>query len=810
MDQQPKIPTLKDAQKPQVKIKGLGAGLTLFDRLKQFKKKDLAFILAGLGTLFMAPLAEHFMMSPESGDHTMQKGWGGGSGSAGGNFFGSGSSPYESGNNSIASGGAIGGGGDIITPLNARDPSSLVMGPSGMHQPPAGSAVPATPPAASRSETDYKDALAGAAGRAASAAIKKAPLPIPKIAVGGSGLRGLGVVGGGSSASSGMGALNSGNLGKAGTGGGGLNLVRSNPSFRGAANPRGNAPQGLDGTKKAGQNAGDAFSRTGSAMSGLNEAASQTIPTGGKGFDGSGQGGAGANDKNPGGGGAAGSKSVGESLAFLEAKQRQEERLKSEFEMRKLKDPELLMYGIRNEVLKAGALKMGEALTKDLLRFMNIGQPPVDNSEFICGGISTNLSGIPLCSEGGGKDQDKPKTNACYWEQADGTYDTKKDGGGLVCRPTGKGKGETPPPKIEPGSVSGIQYGTKPSPETVAEVGVKSLCSEIKTMINAFTRSDNAVLKGSDVSHATTAAAYTVLLEQAAHLLQARNSLKGGYPDALPGGTSCGGVGNSQRSVNVVHPDITKKLAEQGVGAVPLLQSIVPLTKDDAATLDKVRVLVTDSNVLWAEAADQLKRGTDSIGKVTVTFAVPPGDLENGPMATTLAHANTVKGELVIYANHAGIRQGLLKKGMEDVTSTAAVGENSSKIMGQNDEFEKMKQLQPPAPASEPNVPSTTVVTTPAKTPDKKTYEEVAAAINEAASSITLACDSKNPCALPTPPPLPAAVAEAEKAEKAQAHRVTQATIRVTRMRDAQLGYLGEIQTKVFPGGGVVPVAAPL
>ena len=92
MDQQPKIPTLKDAQKPQVKIKGMGAGVTLFDRLKQFKKKDLAFILAGLGTLFMAPLAEHFMMAPESGDASLQQGWGGGKG-PGSNLFGSGSSP---------------------------------------------------------------------------------------------------------------------------------------------------------------------------------------------------------------------------------------------------------------------------------------------------------------------------------------------------------------------------------------------------------------------------------------------------------------------------------------------------------------------------------------------------------------------------------------------------------------------------------------------------------------------------------------------------------------------------------------------
>src|ERR1035437_9980578 len=120
MDTQPKIPTLKDSQRPQVKVRGLEAGVTLFDRLKQFKKKDLAFILAGLGTLFMAPLAEHFMMSPETGDGTLQQGWKGGSGGKG-MFDGSGSSPYEPGTTGLAPGSAIGGGSDIITPLNVRD-----------------------------------------------------------------------------------------------------------------------------------------------------------------------------------------------------------------------------------------------------------------------------------------------------------------------------------------------------------------------------------------------------------------------------------------------------------------------------------------------------------------------------------------------------------------------------------------------------------------------------------------------------------------------------------------------------------------
>jgi hypothetical protein len=416
MDQQPKIPTLKDAQKPQVKIKGMGAGLTLFDRLKQFKKKDLAFILAGLGTLFMAPLAEHFMMAPENGDASLQQGWG--KGGAAGTLFSGNSSPYENGNNSIASGGAIGGSGDIITPLNVRDPSALVMGPGAAQQPNAGSIAPAAPPptAPASSETDYRDALKGAATRAASAAIKKAPLPVPKVALGGSGLRGLGVAGGGTSASGSLGPIGPAAGSTGGGGGGGLNLVRNTPGFKSAAGARSpTGGTGFDGTKRAGANAGDAFSRTGSALSGLNAAASEQIPTGGQGYGGGGQGGSGANDKPYSGSGPGGSKSVGESLAFLEAKQRQEERLKLEFEKKKLKDPELLLYGIRNDSLKAMASEMTKSLTKGILGFMD--PSAAGASDFSCQGTINGpvkrAQMSPACGDGSNNTPSVP-TGGCW------------------------------------------------------------------------------------------------------------------------------------------------------------------------------------------------------------------------------------------------------------------------------------------------------------------------------------------------------------------------------------------------------------
>jgi len=552
MDQQPKIPTLKDAQKPQVKIKGMGAGLTLFDRLKQFKKKDLAFILAGLGTLFMAPLAEHFMMAPENGDSSMASGFRGpGSGA---NLFGNGSSPYESGNNGIAQGGAIGGSGDIITPLNVRDPSALVMGPGQSQQPPAGSAVPAAPPPtapASNSE-DLKDALAHSASRAASAATKKAPLPVPKVALGGSGLRGLGVAGGGTSASGGLGPINSGNLGQAGTGGGGLNLVRGAPNYKGVAGARGPGnPTGLDGTKKAGQNAGDAFSRTGSALGGLNAAASEQIPTGASGFGGGGQGGAGSNDKAPGGGGPPGSKSVGESLAFIEAKERMMENLKLEFEKRKLKDPELLLYGIRNDSLKAMASEVTKSLTKSVLGFMDPSSGAAAGS-WVCGPFTLPLSH---------KTCDKPGDTDCI-----GTIGGKPNtyvpyGGGAVTYQCVKkdGKGDAPAGRAEtaPSSAGGVVAGLAPEPGASAAASLGGFCKDLKDTIEEETK--NAKNPSNTTSGPRRDAAISMQTE-VGKIISARDALYGVSTD-----NSCGAEKlRTDKSAYEYHGTAISKLLQEG------------------------------------------------------------------------------------------------------------------------------------------------------------------------------------------------------------------------------------------------------
>jgi len=620
MDQQPKIPTLKDAQKPQVKIKGMGAGLTLFDRLKQFKKKDLAFILAGLGTLFMAPLAEHFMMAPENGDATLQKGWGGGSGGAGGGIFGSGSSPYENGNNNIASGGAIGGAGDIITPLNVRDPSALVMGPGAAQQPNAGSAAPAAPPptAPARSETDYKDALAGAASRAASAAVKRAPLPVPKVALGGSGLRGLGVAGGGTSASGSLGPIGPAAGSTGGGGSSGLSLVRNAPGFRSAAGARSpTGGTGLDGTKKAGQNAGDAFSRTGSALSGLNAAASEQIPTGGQGYGGGGAGGAGANDKPYSGSGPGGSKSVGESLAFLEAKQRMEENLKLEFEKRKLKDPELLLYGIRNDSLKAMAAEMTKSLTKSVIGFMDPSSAANANAVISCpGGFQGMLSAAPMCSndgKGGDAGGCVQKTNATppgyVWKVGDKVSD---------CRVTG-GKDDKPGSVAEqaPSTPGGpIAGGWPTGPGRDAAAALDSFCSRLDIAVTEIDKKDPG---GSNSQFRTLKTMFNGAKGEVATIISGRDALYGTAASKACGATDTRSEG---KSVYQLQAAITGSLtgdAEGKGGAIPDLAGLAGKTEGDAASagtkIATARADLKKANDLLAAVEGSLaKGGTTNLG----------------------------------------------------------------------------------------------------------------------------------------------------------------------------------------------------
>jgi len=159
---------------------------SIMDKLKNLSKKDLAFVTVGLGVLVMAPVAE-YMMSKPVGPDQLAPGFGvrseGGSGAL-----------YEPGINALSQG-SPDGSGEVITPLSARDPASLILGaPSSQ---PIAAAQTSLPP-----KTDYRDSMKDSARAAFNQASRSAGVPtvIPKMQ---SSLRALGSFGGEGSRTSG-------------------------------------------------------------------------------------------------------------------------------------------------------------------------------------------------------------------------------------------------------------------------------------------------------------------------------------------------------------------------------------------------------------------------------------------------------------------------------------------------------------------------------------------------------------------------------------------------------------------------------
>lgn len=452
MEQQdkPVIPTLKDSQKPQVKIKGLATtGLSLIERLKAFKKKDLAFIMAGLGVLFMAPLAEHFMMAPEGGESgAFKEGWGLRPDGAGG--FGKGGSPYESGVNGLAPGGLAGGGSDVITPLNVRDPSALVMGPGGTQQPPT-SAPPPAPP--KEEKENWKDALANAAAKGASAAVKKASLPVPRVPLTNAGLRGLGAVSGGSGAQMSLSAPSAGSVPNTAAQHSSLSNVKSATGYRGAAGARGasNASAGsFEALKKAAAGAGGDMNRSGPASTALDQAASRNMNVGTT--EGAGGEGQGAADKAAAQSQDKGAKSTGESLEFLRQKAEQDKAIDLKW---KLKEKQAMRWpNLQDKMLEEAIMTPLKGITGGIAEAIKGFGKGKSASTLNCLNVKTGKgASVPAASVGDGLgDCDKPDkdSEAKKWyfsgDQILSCADNspmfeKCDSGG------GKGKDDKPRPK---------------------------------------------------------------------------------------------------------------------------------------------------------------------------------------------------------------------------------------------------------------------------------------------------------------------------------------------------------------------------
>ncbi|MFA6004223.1 MAG: hypothetical protein WC881_09155 [Elusimicrobiota bacterium] len=655
MEQKPQIPTLKDSKKPQLKIRGLASGLSLLDRMKQFKKKDLAFILAGLGVLVMAPLAEHFMMSPETGDSANFKpGWGFSSGR-----FGDGSSPYEGGVNGMAPGGSASGS-DLITPLNVRDPASLIMGPGAQQQPAAG----VTPPA--KDSTDWKDALANAASQGASAATRAASLPVPKTSLTNAGLRGLGAAAGGGGGGYSLPALNAGNVPNRAAESNALQRVTAAPGYRGAgARGAQNASAGaMEALKKAAANAGSDFNRTGPAASALEAAASRQMPTGGGSGD-SGAGGSGREDKGPGGGNDKSSKSMGESLEFMARKDWSQKMRDLAFE--KLKKQEMMWPNLKDEIAKELVMSPIKALSSQMTdAFKDLGKDKSKEGKYKCEAWG-EVKGGDVASECKNEKNEKPY---CVLGMKDGKYELLRLAGGAKDKSLcfyfpgdSGGKGNA-----TKGSAVDDVFGPPDAASQAAgaEISLDKLCGSLRKALGESATGTTAAVPGGSFLGGTQAASAkggksdealllkdAAVLQQAAKLLAgARNRMDGSdYP-------TCGIAKPTEPTVDAGLKASAQSLAEAMQPLPPILQGLEGYGKQVQFNLAPEAPEKTDSVVkaLTAWNDKQTQGAKDRFNNVvTVDLPKIKTDLDKARDSITQA------GAALTSASGAGQATALIK-----------------------------------------------------------------------------------------------------------------------------------------------------
>lgn len=365
------IPVIPGAASPFRKTSAFGkapmfsrAAGGFVDRLKNLSRRDMAFVAIGLSVLVMAPVAE-YMISQPSQDNVLK-----------GNEFSvrSADGPFEPGIHGLSQGSADGSG-EVITPLTARDPASLILG-SQSSQPVLPPAVTAPP------SSSWRDAVTDSGRAAFSAATKSAGVPtvIPKMQAG---LRGFTSFGGdGSSRTS-------------GTLGGGKIIDDAKSSSSKAAKRSMIGPVAMAGYKGVASGTPNSASKGafeklrgqadksasnfsgGSAMNSLDKAAADAVQLGaGTG----GAGGLGEGEKTKGGNNYDNKykhERSGESLAEAAAKARQQKALEWEF----FKKYEIKKT-IVNAVVNAFATTLGEFISgnmKSALGMSGGGAP-----EYVC------------------------------------------------------------------------------------------------------------------------------------------------------------------------------------------------------------------------------------------------------------------------------------------------------------------------------------------------------------------------------------------------------------------------------------------
>ncbi len=501
------VPTLSDAtqtlRNPAFKVRDLSAR-TLVERFKQFRKKDLAFILAGLGVLFTAPMAERYLMSPTNGSSDVFKeGWGFRPGQGG---LGAGGSPFDTGENGFATGNQIGENGDIITPANFRDPSSLILGPEAEAQPPA---TTSEAPASGSEGSNWKNALAEAGGNAAKKALGRAGLPMPPLTLSKnmlSGLAGLSPQGGGEHYS--LPPVGGGHVPNGPNVSNSLGAVKANPNLKGVGpwSETGNGSGSIEALKTAGGNAASQFSNP-SAAKGLENAAAVQMPTANPNRFGS----AGA-DKGLGNNSVKMNKNLGESLAFMAAKMNMQKAIDLQW---KLAEKKAMMWpNIEEKALTDMVTKplagVEDAISNGLAGFL--GGPAADTYSCHSGSMSGQpFPGVQSCDPGShiakGADYCIDSMNSIWAVSGKdgmatpvGTNCHKANGGSSVANSTGTDSNSQPAiPEITQSCKAFASDASSKGNATPDLSQIKAMCGDLKSA-ESHENDANSLMNGSSAA----------------------------------------------------------------------------------------------------------------------------------------------------------------------------------------------------------------------------------------------------------------------------------------------------------------------
>lgn len=540
----------------------------MMDRLKNLSRKDMAFVGMGLSVLVTAPVAE-YMMSKPSADGLLAPGFGSREGSAI-------SSLYEPGINALSQGSADGSG-EVITPLSARDPASLILGSQ-----PAQAPVMAPPP-----DMSMRDAMKDSGRAAFSAAAKSAGAPtmIPRMQAAMRGLSFISGDGGSRTAGglSGKAIIDDAQSASAKAAKRSMVGPVAMPGYKGVASntPNSGNKSALEKLRSQADKSAGNFTG-GGAMGALDRAAADAVFAG-RGDGGAGAGGEGEKGKSPSNSTNKNSHSGSYDCRTLECKaaeQRQQKALDWEF---------FVQYDIKKQIVQAALTGLTGSLTKaiggfaDNLLGVGGGGPP----EFVC--LGQKVIGVDTSVPPVTKDCDytsagpKPLANTYVKIRSS---DEKTTGGWT--------SGSATADKLCP-------CGAMPTSEYLAIMG--------ETPPGAGSGNNSNTPGGQtaeDITGAATTAAKTTFETYDATLVQMLESARSGA-----------NTGNSEKLLKE-----TRSLAG-GFYNLKLVEIVTGITSGADTALNSGGVAVYESSILETEQTVQRKETeyTEFVGKLDAVIA---------------------------------------------------------------------------------------------------------------------------------------------------------------------------------------------